>query len=244
MSDNELRVCSYNIHKGLSSSNRRFLLDDIRHAIRLTDTDLVFLQEVVGHGLGYGKTGGSDPASQFEFLADQVWPHYAYGKNAVVDDGHHGNAILSKHPIVEWHNHDLSRWKFSRRGALYGRLDNGVKLLCVHLGLLGRERRYQLRRLREVINEVAATDEPLILAGDFNDWRLVCDKYLRRHQGFSEVMTCLNGRVARTYPAMLPVMRMDRIYYRNMELADGGLLSGWPWRRLSDHAALMAVFKL
>ena len=151
---------------------------------------------------------------------------------------------MSKHPIVDWENHDLSRWKFSQRGALYGQLDNGIKLLCVHLGLLGRERRHQIRRLRDVIHQVAEPDEPLILAGDFNDWRLVCDRYFRRYQGFSEVMRTLNGRVARTFPAVMPIMRMDRIYYRNLELLDGAVLSGWPWRRLSDHAALMAVFKI
>jgi endonuclease/exonuclease/phosphatase family metal-dependent hydrolase len=117
-------------------------------------------------------------------------------------------------------------------------------MLCVHLGLLGRERRYQLRRLREVIAEVSEPNEPLLLAGDFNDWRLVCDTYLRQQLGFSEVMTSLSGQVARTYPAVFPVMRMDRIYFRNMELLDGGLLSGWPWRRLSDHSALTAVFRV
>ena len=244
MSSGEVRVCSYNIHKGLSASNRRFLLEDIRHAIRLTDTDLVFLQEVVGHGLGYKEDSFADAETQFEFLADEIWPHYAYGKNAIVDDGHHGNAILSKLPITDRRNFDVSRWHFSQRGVLYGRLDNGIKLLCVHFGLLGRERRYQLRRLREVINEISDPREPLIMAGDFNDWRLVCDKYLRRELGFEEVMTSINGRPARTYPAILPLMRMDRIYFRNMELLDGGLLSGWPWSRLSDHSALTAVFRL
>ena len=121
-------------------------------------------------------------------------------------------------------------WRFSRRGALYGKLDNGVKLLCVHLGLLARERKFQMRRLSEVIDEISTPHEPLLLAGDFNDWRLVCDKHLRHNLGFSEVMTSLNGRVARTFPAIMPMMRMDRIYYRNLELVDGGALSGWPWK--------------
>jgi len=72
----------------------------------------------------------------------------------------------------------------------------------------------------------------------------VCDRYFRRYLGFSEVMRTLNGRVARTFPAVMPIMRMDRIYYRNLELLDGAVLSGWPWRRLSDHAALMGVFEI
>jgi len=76
-----LRACSYNIHKGFSAANRRFLLKDIRQAIRLVNADLVFLQEVVGENV---RKAGAVPNwttdTQFEFLADTIWPHYAYGK--------------------------------------------------------------------------------------------------------------------------------------------------------------------
>ncbi len=89
---NELRVCSYNIHKGFSTTRIRYLLEEIRHAIQLVNADLVFLQEVVGKH----RSRSNFQASQFEFLADSVWPHFAYGKNSIFQDGHHGNAILSK----------------------------------------------------------------------------------------------------------------------------------------------------
>jgi hypothetical protein len=45
---------------------------------------------------------------QLEFLADEVWSYRAYGKNAVYDHGHHGNAILSKMPFTYHSNHDIS----------------------------------------------------------------------------------------------------------------------------------------
>ena len=99
--DNELRVCSYNIHKGFCAVNIRPILQNLRHAIRTIDADLVFLQEVVGERLSslddnnkQGETTNSYP--QFEYLADEVWPHHAYGRNAIYQKGHHGNAILSK----------------------------------------------------------------------------------------------------------------------------------------------------
>jgi endonuclease/exonuclease/phosphatase family metal-dependent hydrolase len=237
----QLHICSYNIHKGFAAGNRRFLLEDMRTAIRGVDADICFLQEVVGHGLGYQRESIS---SQFEFLADSTWPHFAYGKNAIVDEGHHGNAILSKHPFVEWENRDVSRWRFSSRGLLFGRLDNGVNLICAHLGLLERERRYQVTQLEKLIAERCHPDEPLVVAGDFNDWRMRVDKRMRGELGFSEVMAEQNGRPGRTYPAALPLLRVDRIYFRNLQLEEARLLRGGVWSRLSDHAGITANFRL
>jgi endonuclease/exonuclease/phosphatase family metal-dependent hydrolase len=244
MKPQTFRICSYNIHKGFGASNRRFLLDDMRTAIRSVDADICFLQEVVGHRLGYGKSEFEDTESQFEFLADSTWTHYAYGKNAIVDEGHHGNAILSKYPFREWENHDVSRWSFSSRGLLYGRLENGITVICAHLGLLARERRYQIHKLQQLISERCKAGEPVIIAGDFNDWRMQSDKVMRRELGFHEVIAGKSGRPARSFPAVLPLLRVDRIYYRGLHLEEARLLRGGVWRRLSDHAAITASFRL
>jgi endonuclease/exonuclease/phosphatase family metal-dependent hydrolase len=238
----QLRICSYNIHKGFDARNRRFMLHDMRDAIRSVDADVCFLQEVVGHHLSYGGLPHPEGVNQFEFLADETWSHFAYGRNAIFEEGHHGNAILSKMPFVDWQNLDVSRWRFSRRGLLYGRLENGLVLICAHLGLLARERRYQLRRLRELIEYRCGPDDPIIVAGDFNDWRLSLDRIMRRKLGFSEVIAEVNGRPARSFPAAMPLLRVDRIYFRGLELESARLLRGGVWRRLSDHAALSATF--
>lgn len=242
-------MCSYNIHKGYNASNRKFLLHDIREAIRSINADICFLQEVVGNGIAYGdpkmgaaESGSTDADSQFEFLADSIWSHYAYGKNAIVDAGHHGNAILSKYPFSSWKNHDISRWNFSRRGLLYGKLENGLTLVCAHLGLLARERRYQIRRLGELLDSHCGPNDPVIVAGDFNDWRMQGDRVMREELGFSEVFTEMTGRPARSFPAALPVLRVDRIYFRGLELKSARLLRSGIWRRLSDHAAINAEF--
>ncbi len=237
-----LRVCSYNIHKGFSANNRRFLLDDMRHAIRLLDSDIVFLQEVVGHDLQYRGGGEGDISTQFEFLADEIWPHYAYGQNAVVAQGHHGNAILSKHPISHWSNIDISHWWFSQRGLLSCRLQNGLQLVCVHFGLFASERNHQLEQLVTVLNSNVDMTQPLLVAGDFNDWNLKLHSRISSELGLAEVMSEVYGRPARTFPARFPLLSMDRMYYKNLDLQDAGVLGGWPWNRLSDHAALSAVF--
>ena len=89
----KLKILSYNIHKGFTVSNKKFILEGIRFALRELDPDILFLQEV----LGDHKTNQiyiPDWETQFEYLADENWLHHAYGKNAVYTEGHHGNAIL------------------------------------------------------------------------------------------------------------------------------------------------------
>ncbi len=102
----KMRILSYNIHKGFSIGNRDFILNDIKQALRDLNADILFLQEVLGdHNDQKCKIPNWQTAIQFEYLADSVWPHFAYGKNAIYPEGHHGNAILSKFPITDWSNH-------------------------------------------------------------------------------------------------------------------------------------------
>jgi len=234
-----LRVCSYNIHKGRSVMSFRNLLDEIRHVIQLLNADLMFLQEVSG------ETGVSSSLqiSQFEFLADSVWPHYAYGKNAVYEGGDHGNAILSKTPFSSVSNNlDVSVWKFSRRGILQGVLANDIYLFCLHFGLFAAERKRQLESLVRLLESAVPENAAVIVAGDFNDWNLSADSLLKA-VGLKEVYSEINGKLARTFPAPFPCLAMDRIYFRNLVLADAEVLSGKPWSRLSDHCALYATFE-
>lgn len=235
------RVCSYNIHKGFSTSNRRFLLEDIRRAIRTINADFVFLQEVMGEDL---KNPGTFNGKQFEYLADSIWPHFAYGHNAVYDSGHHGNAMLSKHSFTLFQNHDVSRWSFSQRGVLLGQVNVGVYLVCVHFGLFAVERKTQLDALSDIINQHVPKDAPLIIAGDFNDWTGKLDPLVRKKLHLREAYSAIHGHLPRTFPGKFPLLPTDRIYFRNLEIEDAEVLSGAPWNRLSDHCALSAIFKI
>src|SRR5665213_3483852 len=105
----KLKVLTYNIHKGFSAGNSEYVLEQMREAIRSVNADLVFLQEILGEHKKHQKRISNWPEdSQFEFLANAVWPHHAYGKNAIYTQGHHGNAVLSKFPIAHWENLDVS----------------------------------------------------------------------------------------------------------------------------------------
>jgi endonuclease/exonuclease/phosphatase family metal-dependent hydrolase len=78
-----------------------------------------------------------------------------------------------------------------------------------------------------------------VLAGDFNDWRGQAHRSLVRSGAITEVHAAASGRPARTFPARAPVLRLDRIYVRNLRHRPFGVRAR-EWSRLSDHAPLAA----
>ena len=247
-----LRILSFNMHKGFSAGNLRFMLHEMKEAIERHGADLVFLQEVQGHHRGHrGRVKRWPSLSQFEFLADRMWPHTAYGKNAIYDEGHHGNAILSRHPFEQWENIDISSSSLERRGILHGtvrmRASNGeapLHVLCVHLSLMESDRRNQLRLLGQRIRETIPAHEPLILAGDFNDWRQTATPILRKEAGLEEAFLSLHGSHARSFPAFMPLLKLDRVYTRGCQIHGARTLREEPWESLSDHLGLEVEISL
>src|SRR5690606_23061737 len=113
------RVMTVNIHKGFTLFNRRFMLHDLRRAVRSVGAEVVFLQEVLGAHVERAEDPDAAGAPHYEFLADTIWPEFAYGRNAVTPTGHHGNALLSKFPIRRYQNRDVSVGAPERRGLLH-----------------------------------------------------------------------------------------------------------------------------
>lgn len=245
-----IRVLTVNTHKGFTQFNRRFVLRELRDAVRGVNADLVFLQEVQGaHVHRSQSVAGWPEVPHYEFLADQIWPQFAYGRNAAYAHGDHGNALLSKYPIVADCNHDASVGSQEARGLLHCTLDVPgtplpVHAICVHLGLLEGHRRDQLALLSRVIKEQVPGDATLVVAGDFNDWRDRAGTLMARNKGLQEVFAQAHGRSARTFPARWPLLRLDRIYVRNARAHAPIPLPLRPWSRLSDHAPLAAELTL
>jgi endonuclease/exonuclease/phosphatase family metal-dependent hydrolase len=239
-------ILTLNLHKGFSHSGRRFVLHELREAIHGVSADIVFLQEVLGEHAGHaGRYHAWPDMAQYEFLADTIWRDYAYGKNAVYPRGHHGNALLSKYPILEFENRDVSEAGAEGRGLLYARIglphgNREVHAICVHLGLAEKHRSGQLAKLADIVNRELPADAAVVVAGDFNDWRNRANAMLREAAGLSEAFADASGKSARTYPARWPLIRLDRIYTRNLEVLERRVLSRRPWSHLSDHAALVA----
>jgi endonuclease/exonuclease/phosphatase family metal-dependent hydrolase len=236
-----LNVLTMNMHMGFGFFNRRFILPELRDAVRNVSADIVFLQEVHGEHQNHAqRVKGWPTTSQYEFLADSMWTDFAYGRNAVYPHGHHGNALLSKYPIIRHENLDISIHGTEERGLLHCVLDvphfGQVHAICVHLGLREHHRRQQLKLLAELLERLPEA-APVIVAGDFNDWRQRADALLAE-TGLHEVFVQRFGAPAKSFPARWPLLCLDRIYVRNATTDRPKVLSNRPWSHLSDHAPL------
>ncbi len=241
-----VRVLSYNIHKGFSFGNRRFVLAAIRDAIIAINPDIVFLQEVLGEHRGHAARVRSWPElSQHDFLANESYEHVAYGPNRHHRHGHHGNAILSRFPVNSWTNTNISTNRLEHRGVLHAKLQldgmgTPLHCLCVHMNMVGSGKLRQLSDVTGLASREILSAEPLILAGDFNDWSQRASEQLVDKLGTCEAFKRSQGCYARTFPSWFPLFPLDRIYVRGFDVITARVLKGNPWRALSDHAALYA----
>jgi endonuclease/exonuclease/phosphatase family metal-dependent hydrolase len=245
-----IKVLTVNIHKGFTFFNRKFILPELREAVRSVGADVVFLQEVTGTHATHGEKFDNYPETpHYEFLADSIWPQFAYGRNAVYTNGDHGNAIMSKFPIVRFENHDVSIAGPERRGMLHCELEIpgrqlNVHAICVHLSLTEAHRAQQMDMLCTLAHTAVPPQAPLIVAGDFNDWRHRACRQLAAGAALHEVFVQAHGQPARTFPARMPLLRLDRIYVRNAIGHSPVVLPNKPWAQLSDHAPLAAEIEL
>jgi endonuclease/exonuclease/phosphatase family metal-dependent hydrolase len=242
-----LRVLTYNMHKGFCFYSRQYVLRELREAVRAVNADVVFLQEVLGF---HPPKAGEDLhlETQFEYLADEIWTHFAYGKNAVYSEGHHGNAILSKFPILESNNINVSTNPLEQRGLLHARIQpdgtDGMHFVCLHLDLLERGRKQQMKSLIEHVKGAVPDASGLIIAGDFNDWARKFSDPLAEALRVQESGVVATGVHAPTFPSWRPFLSLDRVYVRRFRILNYQVLYGLPWRRMSDHAAVVVDLEL
>ena len=243
---NRFTVMSMNVHKGLSPLHRHSTIYQLRQNMRSHHPDLLFLQELQQEHRGRVRRFGQWPLTELtHFLSEDFWHHWHYGKNVEYPAGHHGNAILSKHPLQKGQNYDISAYRFERRGLLHSvtQLDGiqkQVHCFCVHLALFEGGRSRQLEEIIRYIEELAQ-EEPTIVAGDFNDWRNRVGGPMRA-AGFSEVFETLTGAPAKTFPSVRPMLAMDRIYVRGLKIHSAQILH--EWMGLSDHLGISAELEL
>ena len=282
-----IRVVSYNIHKGRSAMGSRDSLSDLRLGLYNLRPDLLFLQEVQGRN-----ERRINLHAQHESLAAVLSMDAAYGCNAVRQQTDHGNALLSRYPILRYEHQDISDHKLEQRGLLHATIDVGgtpVHCLVVHLGLFAGGRTRQVMALVDRIKRIVPDDEPILIAGDFNDWSNKLAPLFVDELGLYEVFAVApdspvlrprrlissmqklgksllqlpserpvaarihelgnNGAARmtpppRTFPAVFPWLRLDRIYQRGFAVRNARVLQGTPWRQISDHAPLLTELEL
>lgn len=196
-----IRVVSYNIHKGRSALGRLESLNELRLGLYGLRPDLVFLQEVQGRNEQAYMLD-----AQHESLAAALHLKAAYGRNAIRHRTDHGNALLSRYPILGHENQDISDHKLEQRGLLHVRIEideREVHCFVVHLGLFAGSRTRQIQALIERISRLVSDDAPILIAGDFNDWGDRLSPMFVRQLGLYEVFS----NAPRTHGGELPKLR-------------------------------------
>lgn len=241
---NVVRVATYNIHKGVQGvgPRRRLEIHNLGHAVEQLDADIVCLQEVRKLHRGEARFFSRWPElPQAEFLAP---PGYeaVYRTNAITRHGEHGNAMLSRWPVLGHQHEDMSDHRFEQRGLLHSQIDlhgQSVHVVVVHLGLIRASRMRQIAQLQRFIEREVPAHAPLVVAGDFNDWGTT----VRREMAVMG-LAGFDGPVQPTFPSRLPLAQLDQVYARGMLPLGLQVPRGRIWWRMSDHLPLVAEFHL
>ncbi len=220
-----IRVLTWNIHGGIG-------LDGVRDYSRAIDciasleADIIALQEVDGRRW-------QESVTLLDSFRRRLGPHAVCASAIRSKDGDYGQLLLSRWPIVHSVEHDISHPGCEPRRAIEACLQTAagkLRLVATHLGLKRRERRKQILRLVDIVQN---DNCPTVLLGDFNDW-----SRFQLAGGILELLLPSYTR-ERTFPSRSPLFRLDRIYCRPAGLlgASRAVKSG---RMISDHLPVVA----
>lgn len=237
----KFRIATYNIHKckGLDFRTNPQRIADV---LREINADIIALQEVVSH------KHRTPEENQAKFIADALGYEFRIGENRKHSGGIYGNVVLSRLPISDDKNFDISIEKYERRGCQCVDVETvsgkNLHIYNIHMGTSFLERRRQVQRLLddEVLNRHHAA--PRILLGDFNEYTHgLASKLLKAHFRSADLREHL--KVKRTYPGIFPLMHLDHIYYdRNLKIEAAFVHRSRLALVASDHLPLVADFHL
>ncbi len=236
------RVVTYNIHK-CKGMDQRVRPERIVDVLREIDADIIALQEVLWiHG-------AESRDDQAHFIARELGLDICLGENRKLRGGAYGNVVLSRFPMIEACNHDISVRGREQRGCLRVKVDlhdsQPLHVYNVHLGTSFTERRHQARKLlNEEILKNGDHMGPRVLLGDFNEWtRGLASRLLHEHFRSADIRIHL-GRSA-TYPGLLPFLHLDHIYYdESLALEKAVLHRSRLALVASDHLPVVADFRI
>lgn len=220
-----LSVATWNVHGGVGG-DRRYDPARIAAVVRELDADVIALQEVAG------RDGQSLLAAIVEgagYLAVQGWTCKRWGCD-------YGNVVLSRFPVRESRQLDLTVPHSEPRGALDVVVDAPVRPLRVigtHLGLRPGERRVQVKQLLKALER--ETVHPTVLTGDVNEWYLWGRplRWLHAHFGVTPTPA--------TFPARRPLLALDRMWTEPKAMLEDVRVHASPLARVaSDHLPLLA----
>ena len=228
LSSSHLRVATYNIHKGVHGIGPREAAGDPQPRPRRRGARR--RHRLPAGGAQAEPRRGAPLSRHQDRLARSCRrptssrpraTRSVYQTNATTRDGEHGNALLSRWPIGDIGHHDMSDHRFEQRGLLHVPVDVERHARCTRScaprpdprqpGAPGRAARRASSSAR------CRAGEPLIVAGDFNDWG---DKLDAPMNELRPARACVRATAARvnTFPSRLPLFSLDRIYVARLPL--------------------------
>jgi endonuclease/exonuclease/phosphatase family metal-dependent hydrolase len=260
-----LRIVTWNIHKGVRGLGlrKRLEIHNMQAAVAALDADVICLQEVrrINHKEAAHFTQWPQ-LPQADFLAPSGY-EAVYRTNAFTKHGEHGNALLSRHPVISHAHEDMSDHRFEQRGLLHATLqvrERQVHVIVVHLGLIAASRQRQMAQLSQYIERDIPKRDVLIIAGDFNSpiapvrW---AQSALARAEGDGhgnshvlqknkpkapKMLHALRGHA--TFPSRLPLLQLDHVFARHAQIVSSHVPQEAHWARMSDHLPLIVEVQI
>lgn len=227
-------IASYNIHKGVGR-DRRFDPHRIAMVIKEIEPDLIALQEADKR---FGDRAGLLDMETLKRECGLVPVPLAVSQGG---HGWHGNVVLYRQGVVAA-AHQLDLPGLEPRGAVVVDLDlptGPLRIIAAHLGLLRRSRARQV----DTLLSAAEPDDgrPVLLMGDFNEWRLGSRSAL---QGLAPVFGPMQAAIP-SFPARFPVWALDRVLAYPQNIISSVTVHDTTLARVaSDHLPLKAVVDL
>ena len=234
-----VRLVTYNIHMGLSPFRRRNVLEAMETVLQTTKADILCLQEDL--------QVDDVTETQMAQRCQKVWGSAVFGRTVLHPRGAQGNSILSRFPIEYSEIVALPSFKAQPRSLIRATVDCGwltpIEIICLHFGLSAKQRQAQAEATLAYIETQINPVHPVFIAGDFNDWRGILTSLFLRDNRFSEARSVETNARFLTFPAWLPMLPLDRIFYRGSEFVDARVFRDSGRLGKSDHLPIIADFR-
>jgi endonuclease/exonuclease/phosphatase family metal-dependent hydrolase len=224
-----LTVLTYNIHYGDP--------DRIADVIRSSGADVVALQEVDVHRERSGCVDQAQEIAAALGMTAVFGANYGSGTECKgAGEAFHGDALLSRFPIVDWRHTLLPNGGGEQRGLLEVVLDvdgHRIRACSTHFEYRsGSERKDQADT---VATNLQASAEPVVVMGDLNgepgDAALA-----PLRQAFTDAWEAAGDGDGYTNPSRAPRRRIDYVFFRGLSAATVDVLDS----TASDHLAVRA----